>query len=109
MDWQTVLALSVNAAATAAVVYLCLPRNRRRVSVVWFGLTAFGGILAGLACLRPPPLFSNRDLDSFPFDPRDHTGALFGDYILWEDFTVGLGIPFIVLALVLAVRKPKQV
>jgi hypothetical protein len=67
------------------------------------------GILAGLLCVSSVSLFS---WDGFPFDPRKRTGALFGKFIMFEDFTVGLAIPFILLALVLAGipdrRQPKK-
>ena len=94
---------------TAAVVTICLPKNRKRVSGFWIGYTAVMGILAGLLCISSVSLFS---WDGFPFDPRERTGALFGNFIMFEDFTVGVAIPFILLALVLAAipertkRKP---
>jgi len=98
MDWQTVLALLVNAMGTVAGVYICLPRNRKRVSGFWMGFTALMGIFAGILCNS----VAGDHSDGFPLDLRRLTGTLFGRFIAFENFTVGVAIPFIVLALVLA-------
>jgi len=108
MEWQTSLALSVNAIGTAAAIFICLPWNRKRVSGFWIGFTAVMGILGGLLCISSVPVFSGDTSEGFPFDPRKPTGALFGRLVLFEDFSVGVAIPFILLALALAVIPEGQ-
>jgi hypothetical protein len=103
--WRLIVAIGIHALMAASAVSLCAPANRERVRGWQLFLAGVSGILLGLAFIEPPYVFPGESMAPFPFDPNQTETNPFGDAALFENFAVGVGVPFILLALWVSVRR----
>jgi len=90
-DWRTILGLGLLALDLGAMPYLCLPRNIARVRALWLTLVAVLGSALGIVLTGISYGYDGAEARGFPFVDVD------GDFWMLN-FLVGLGIPFIALA-----------
>jgi hypothetical protein len=110
MNWPVGIGLSLLALEGCAILYLCLPRGRKRTSGPWLIGAAVLGAILGLIAFEVPPVFSGTNWPP-PFDPDNEVASsVFGEWIMLANFCVGAGFPFLMLAIwVLVRRKVKDV
>ena len=88
---RLILAIAIHALSAASAVYLATPAVRHKVKGWHLYLTAgFGGLL-GI-------VLTGNDYGPFPFDPLEPGANPVGKWYGVENFAVGVGMPFVVLA-----------
>jgi hypothetical protein len=111
MNWRVGFSLSLLVLEGCAILYLCLPRGRKRTSGPWLIAAAVLGAILGTAIFAQPDVFSGKRRP-LPFDPNDEVAmsVIGGEWIMCANFLVGAGIPFLALAIWVLVRgKVKEV
>jgi len=96
MNWKVGTGLGLLATEALAVLYLCIPRNRRRISGP--GLIAAAVVGAALGALLAEPPYTLHVGQLFPFDPNDDVAfSLLDGWLPLANFFVGAGFPFLLL------------